>query len=88
MTIHVPEIPGLKFGETVYPKGKKNADGSTEYHGVVILIKSITVLPEFDFSTRTVSITAGYQLCLDSGVCLPPKKETFDLTFTLEKQSP
>lgn len=85
LKVNVPEIAGLEFGETVYPKGKKTADGDTEYHGIVVLKKKITVLPEFDYTPRTVSITAGYQLCTDAGVCMPPKKKTAKLTIKLPK---
>ncbi|VGO15403.1 hypothetical protein PDESU_03986 [Pontiella desulfatans] len=85
MTIKVSDIQGLEFGETVYPEGRKDADGSTEYHGIVVLKKGITVLPEFDYTPRMVSITAGYQLCTDAGVCMPPKKKTVELTIELPK---
>ena len=85
MKIQVSDIQGLEFGGTVFPDGKKDADGDTEYHGIVVLKKKITVLPEFDYTPRTVSITAGYQLCTDAGVCMPPKKKTVELTIELPK---
>lgn len=86
MTVTTTEIKGLKFGETIYPEAEKDDEGNTEYHGTVILKKSITVLPEYDFTPQTMDVTAGYQLCLDSGICMPPKTETIKLSFTLKKK--
>jgi hypothetical protein len=85
MTVQVSETPGVEFGETVYPEGEKKADGSMEYHGIVILKKPVTIQPDYDFTPRTLTVTAGWQLCLESGVCLPPKKETVSLMFTPDK---
>lgn len=85
MTVTTSDVNGLSFGETIFPQGKKESDG-TEYRGIVVLKKPITVAADYDFAPKKVTITAGYQLCLDTGVCLPPKKEKIELTFTLEKQ--
>lgn len=86
MTVETSAIQGLEFGKTIYPEGKKDAEGNTEYHGIVILRKPIKILSGYDFEPQTVAVTAGYQLCLDSGVCMPPKKKTIRLTVALQKQ--
>ncbi|VGO18662.1 protein-disulfide reductase DsbD domain-containing protein [Pontiella sulfatireligans] len=86
MTVTTTGIKGLEFGETICPEGEKDPNGNTVYHGIFILKKPIKTLSGYAFEPRTVAVTAGYQLCLDSGVCMPPKKETINLSFTLEKQ--
>ena len=37
--VDVEPVEGIAFEETIYPEGKKDAEGYTEYHGKVTLIK-------------------------------------------------
>ncbi|MCK4653011.1 MAG: protein-disulfide reductase, partial [Candidatus Cloacimonetes bacterium] len=86
--IETEEIKGVTFEPTVYPEGKKDAEGNIEYYGTVTLIKKFTIEDNFKDKIEQIKIYAGYQLCLDSGACLFPEEKEFSLPLKSEPVSP
>ncbi|MBN2461771.1 MAG: thioredoxin family protein [Candidatus Cloacimonetes bacterium] len=80
--VEAEEQEGITFANTLYPEGQKDAEGNVEYHGQVTLVKKFTVIPEFADKIQTVTIFAGYQMCMDSGTCLFPEEVELKLSLT------
>lgn len=73
---------GLSWGKVKYPKGKTDEYGDTQYYGAATLKRSFTIPENIEPGTYQLTVTAGYQLCDDSGLCYPPEKR--DKTFSLQ----
>ena len=88
MKVDVMPVQGLQFGETIYPRGEKDADGNTIYRGMVVLTKKIKVIDSRQLPDSVV-VTAGYQLCTEDGTCLIPQSVQFKVSLeTLERTMP
>jgi thiol:disulfide interchange protein len=84
MTVDVIPVQGLRFGETIYPAGEKDAEGNTIYNGTVTLTKKISVT-DIKQLPDSIEVTAGYQFCTEAGTCLIPESVQFKVTLeTLE----
>jgi len=73
MTLDVKPVPGLEFGETRYPKGDKDKEGNTVYHGTVILEKTVALTGDRTPLPDSIEVEAGYQFCTEDGTCLAPE---------------
>lgn len=80
MDITPEETKGIQFGETLFPKGKKDKQGFTEYHGMTVLQKEIVSLDPLKIIDDSLIVKAGYQFCLDDGTCLMPGEETIKVS--------
>jgi thiol:disulfide interchange protein len=80
MTVDVMPVQGLRFGKTIYPAGEKDAEGNTIYHGIVTLMKKISVMDTQQLPD-SIEVTAGYQFCTEDGTCLIPKSVQFKVSL-------
>lgn len=82
MDITPEEIEGLKFGETLFPEGEKDAQGFVEYHGVTVLQKEISDLDVSKINQDSLTVKAGYQFCMNDGTCLMPGDVTLKIPLS------
>ncbi len=82
MDITPEDVPGLAFGETIYPDGETDKNGLVEYHGITVLKKEITYFDPSKIDKDTLMVMAGYQFCLEDGTCLMPGEETLKLSLS------
>ena len=74
-------IPGLKFGETIWPEGGHLDElGLLNYESEVILKRSFTVSDELKGKACTLKVFVGYQMCFAT-YCKPPEELEFELDF-------
>ncbi|MBM4398782.1 MAG: thioredoxin family protein [Candidatus Cloacimonetes bacterium] len=73
----------LTFGKTVYPKPHKIEENKEwTYEDKVALTLPFTIKSDAKAGNISVKAEMGYNICLDTGACMPP--ETVEKTFTLK----
>jgi len=78
------EHPSLQFSAVVYPKtNHKGVDGSPEYVGSVTLSLPFTVKAAAKPGKLQVKGTMSYNICKDSGECLPPEDVEGSVNLTI-----
>ena len=77
--LEVEPIKGFKFGKTVYPDTAITGTLGKEYHGETKLTRKIVRVGQVN--SKSVKVTAFYQLCDEKGACMMPQKTSFELTI-------
>ncbi len=82
--LDTPDVSGITFGETIYPKGITDSHGDIIYKHEIEIIKEFTVNKDYSGKTTNIEVIAGYQLCELSGTCLFPDVKELSLPFKAE----
>ena len=78
-------VPGLEMAETARPPAaEKDEQGNALYRGALVLARELRATAPVKAGTP-LNLIAGWQVCLDSGACLPP--QTTELTVSLPEMA-